>query len=368
MDIAEVTLRLGGRLAERLRRDPAERARYEAFLELAAAARTSAQVEQAARLFTAPPAERQRLLTEMSDGAFGSDPTLALRDGDAAWAIAVWRARSAVRHEGRAAAVVQAPRIPLVPLGASALLLLMLGGGAMALWYSAIPQEPAFTSTAAEDRAGHPPVSLKPPGPGVVASDHATAGPEGDPAPRPVPSAPHTSPPAVRTGAPPPSPAPAAGPAGPAGPSLADAFAPSAASGASRTGMEAPPDLPEATAPGLVAPAVGSPAETDGGPEPPRAGAVGVFGGVGATGRAPPGPGRGASASRPAAAAGRAARLVVAEVRGAGGERGGRGGAGRAGAAGGDALRSRQGRGGGAVRAGAGLGGRSGGGGWARAR
>jgi hypothetical protein len=328
MDIAEVTLRLGGRLAERLRRDPAERARHEAFLELAAAARTSAQVEQAARLFTAPPAERRRLLTEMSDEASGSEPALALRGGDGAWATAVWRARSADaapqavgeppsdRAEGRAAAVVQALGIPLVPLGGSALLLLMLGGGAMALWHSAIPQEPAFAGAAAEGRAGRPPGSQKPPGPGVAAPDHAIAGPEGDPASRP--------------------PAPAAGPAGPAGPSLADAPGPSAAPGALRTGMEAPPDPPEATAPGPVAAVAGSPAETGGGPEPPRAGAEGVSGGVGAAGRAPPGPGRGASASRPAVAAGRAtpavvvhhragspagraARLVVAEVRGAAG-------------------------------------------------
>jgi hypothetical protein len=325
MDIAEITLRLDGRLAERLRRDRAERARYEALLELAAAARTPARVEQAARLFTAPPAERRRLLTEMSDGAFGSEPAPALHDGDAAWATAVWRARSAdaaqaaveppsVRDGRRAAAVAQALRIPLVPLGASALLLLMLGGGAMALRYSAILQGPAFAG-GAEDRAGgRPPGSPKPLGPGVVAPDHATAGREGDPVSRP--------------------PAPAAGPAGPAGPSLADAFGPSAASGALRTGMKAPPDPPGATAPDLVA-AVGSPADTGGGLEPPRAGAEGVSGGVGAAGRAPPGPGRGASASRPAAAgraapavvghhragspaAGRAARLVVAEVRGAG--------------------------------------------------
>jgi hypothetical protein len=349
MDIAEVTLRLDGRLAERLRRDPAERARYEAFLELAAAARTSAQVEQAARLFTAPPAERRRLLIEMLDGAFGPEPALALRGGAAAWATAVWRARSAdapqaavgppsVRDGGRAAAVVPALGIPFVPLGVSALLLLMLGGGAMALRYSAIPQGPAFAGAAVEDRAGRPPGLPKPPGPGVVAPDHATAGPEGGPASRPVPSAPRTGPSVVRTGAPPPPSAPAAGPAEPAGPSLADALEPSAAPEALRTGMEAPPGPPEATAPGLVAPAVVSPAETGGGPEPPRAGAEGVSGGLGAAGRAPPGPGRGAPASRPAAAAGRvppatavvvhhragspaaerAARRVVAEGRGAG--------------------------------------------------
>jgi len=348
MDIAEVTLRLDGGLAERLRRDPAERARYEAFLELAAAARTSAQVEQAARLFTAPPTERQRLLTEILDRTFGSEPDLALCGGDAAWATAVWRARSAdapqaaveppsVRDEGRAAAVVQALGIPLVPLGVSALLLLMLGGGAVALWYSAIPQGPAFAGAAAECHAGRLPGSQKPLGPGVVAPDHATAGREGNPASRPVPSALHISPSVVRPGAPPPPSAPAAGPAEPAGPSLADALEPSAASEALWTGMEAPPDPPEATAPSLAA-AVGSPAETAGGSEPPRAGAEGVSGGLDAAGRAPPGPGRGDSASSPAAvarrvapptavvvhhragspAAERAARLVVEEVRGAG--------------------------------------------------
>jgi hypothetical protein len=190
MDIVEVTLRLDRELAERLRRDPAERARYEVFLGLAAAAQTSAQVEQAARLFTAPPAERQRLLVEMLDGAFGSDLALALRGGAAAWSAAVCRALSteapqaavdppSVRDEGRAATVGRAlggrtlgegeraaparrsdasPHAPLVLPGVSALLLLMLGGGTMALWWSAIPQQgPAFAGAAVEGRAGRPP-------------------------------------------------------------------------------------------------------------------------------------------------------------------------------------------------------------------
>jgi hypothetical protein len=98
--------------------------------------------------------------------------------------------------------------------------------------------------------------------------------------------------------------------------------------------MEAPRDPPGVIAPSFVA-AVGSPAGTGGGPEPPRAEAEGVSGGLDAAGSAPPDPGRGDSASRPAAAgrvaaavvvhhragspaAERAARLVVAEVRGAG--------------------------------------------------
>ena len=66
MDTAEVTLRLDRPVADRLRADPAERARYEAFLGLVASAETQADIEAAVALFTAPPAERQRMLA----GAF----------------------------------------------------------------------------------------------------------------------------------------------------------------------------------------------------------------------------------------------------------------------------------------------------------
>jgi hypothetical protein len=395
MDTAEVTLRLDGGLAERLRRDPAERARYEAFLGLAAAAGTPAQVEQAARLFTASPAERQCLLAEMLDRAFGSEPALALSGGTAPWATAVCRALSADapqaaaeppsgRDEGRVAAVAQAREegeraasarrsgAPRVPLGASVLLLLTLGGGTMALRYSATPQGPAFAGSVAEDRAGRPPGLPKPLGPGVVAPDRAAAGPEGNPASRPMASVPHMGPSAVRPGAPSLPLVPAVSPAAPTGPSpadstragaadpdapthaegagrealrhnaaSADALEPSAAPGALWAGTEAPPDPPEAKAPGPVTAVSsragpGRAAETGGGPEPPRAGAEGASGGPDTAGRTPPGPGGGDPVSRPAAAgraaaaavvvhhragspgAERAARLVTAEVRGAG--------------------------------------------------
>ena len=77
MDTAEVTLRLDRLVADRLRADPVERARYEALLGLVAAAETPADVEAAVALFTAPPAERQRLLA----GAFGDLRRAAARAG-----------------------------------------------------------------------------------------------------------------------------------------------------------------------------------------------------------------------------------------------------------------------------------------------
>lgn len=62
MDTVEVTLRLDRPTAERLRADPEERERYEAFLRLVASAKTQADIQEAVALFTAPPAERQRML------------------------------------------------------------------------------------------------------------------------------------------------------------------------------------------------------------------------------------------------------------------------------------------------------------------
>jgi hypothetical protein len=61
MDTVEVTLRLERSVAERLR-DPGERARYEAFLELVSHAATQTDVEEAVRLLTAAPGIRQRRL------------------------------------------------------------------------------------------------------------------------------------------------------------------------------------------------------------------------------------------------------------------------------------------------------------------
>ena len=56
MATLEVTLRLDQPIADRLRADPAERARYEAFLGLVATAETRADIETAVALFTAPAA------------------------------------------------------------------------------------------------------------------------------------------------------------------------------------------------------------------------------------------------------------------------------------------------------------------------
>jgi transcription elongation GreA/GreB family factor len=61
MDTVEVTLRLDRSLAERLR-DPGERARYEAFLQIVSNAASQADIREAARLLTATPKDRQRRL------------------------------------------------------------------------------------------------------------------------------------------------------------------------------------------------------------------------------------------------------------------------------------------------------------------
>jgi hypothetical protein len=66
MDTIEVTLRLERSVAERLR-DPGERARYEAFLELISHAATQADVKKAVRLLTATPKIRQRRLKRAFD-------------------------------------------------------------------------------------------------------------------------------------------------------------------------------------------------------------------------------------------------------------------------------------------------------------
>ncbi len=61
MNTVEVTLRLDRSVAERLR-DPGERARYEAFLELVSNAATQADVKEAVQLLTVAPRIRQRRL------------------------------------------------------------------------------------------------------------------------------------------------------------------------------------------------------------------------------------------------------------------------------------------------------------------
>lgn len=66
IDTVEVTLRLYRSVAERSR-DPAERARYEAFLELVSNAATQADIKEAVQLLTAIPAIRQRRLKRAFD-------------------------------------------------------------------------------------------------------------------------------------------------------------------------------------------------------------------------------------------------------------------------------------------------------------
>ena len=66
MDTVEVTLHLDRSLAERLR-DPGERARYEAFLQLVSNGASPADVREAARLLTATPRDRQRRLKRAFD-------------------------------------------------------------------------------------------------------------------------------------------------------------------------------------------------------------------------------------------------------------------------------------------------------------
>jgi hypothetical protein len=66
MDTVEVTLRLDRSVAERLR-DPAERARYEAFLELVSNAATQADVKEAVQLLTAAARVRQWRLKRAFD-------------------------------------------------------------------------------------------------------------------------------------------------------------------------------------------------------------------------------------------------------------------------------------------------------------
>lgn len=67
MDTVEMTFRVDRPFAERLRADPAERLRYEAFLGLIAAAKNQADLDAAVTLLTAPPAERQRFLIKAFD-------------------------------------------------------------------------------------------------------------------------------------------------------------------------------------------------------------------------------------------------------------------------------------------------------------
>ena len=97
MDTAEVVLRLDRPIADRLRADPAERARYEALLGLVASAGSRADIEAAVALFTAPPAERQRMLA----GAFEDMRQTAAQAGitpeEVEAELAAWKRERAAR-------------------------------------------------------------------------------------------------------------------------------------------------------------------------------------------------------------------------------------------------------------------------------
>jgi hypothetical protein len=98
MDTVEVTLRLDRSVAERLR-DPAERARYEAFLELVSNAATQADVKAAVQLLTAAPRVRQRRLKRTFDDLRQRAEAAGVTAEEVEHELAAWkRERSAARR------------------------------------------------------------------------------------------------------------------------------------------------------------------------------------------------------------------------------------------------------------------------------
>jgi hypothetical protein len=97
MDTAEVTLRLDRPTADRLRADPAERARYEAFLRLVAAAETKADIEAAVALFTAPPGGRQRMLLGAFEDMRRAAAKAGLMSEEVEAGLAAWKRERSAR-------------------------------------------------------------------------------------------------------------------------------------------------------------------------------------------------------------------------------------------------------------------------------
>lgn len=97
MDTVEVTLHLERPIAERLR-DPAERARYEAFLGLVARAVSEADVANAVALFAGSPGMRQPHLK----AAFEESRRIAADAGitaeDVEQELAAWKSERAARE------------------------------------------------------------------------------------------------------------------------------------------------------------------------------------------------------------------------------------------------------------------------------
>jgi hypothetical protein len=90
MDTVDVTLRLDRSVAQRLR-DPAECARYEAFLGLVANAASQAEIEDAIQLLKAPPQERQRRVKGTFDDMRQAAAEAGLTSEDVERELAEWK-------------------------------------------------------------------------------------------------------------------------------------------------------------------------------------------------------------------------------------------------------------------------------------
>jgi len=98
MDTVEVTLRLDRSVAQRLR-DPAERARYEAFLGLVSSAGSQAEAEEAIRLLKGSPKVRQRRLKKAFDDMRQAASEAGISSEDVERELAAWkRERASACH------------------------------------------------------------------------------------------------------------------------------------------------------------------------------------------------------------------------------------------------------------------------------
>lgn len=97
MDTVEVTLNLERPIAERLR-DPAERARYEAFLGLVARAASEAEVAEAVALFAGSPQTRQRHLKAAFEEVRKAAAEAGITADDVEQELAAWKRERAGRR------------------------------------------------------------------------------------------------------------------------------------------------------------------------------------------------------------------------------------------------------------------------------
>ncbi len=96
MDTVEVTLHLERPIADRLR-DPAERARYEAFLGLVARASSEADIAEAVALFAGSPQVRQRRLKAAFEDSRRAATEADLTAEDVEQELAAWKRERAAR-------------------------------------------------------------------------------------------------------------------------------------------------------------------------------------------------------------------------------------------------------------------------------